>query len=165
MNLPQTIASQLLHRRWKLAVAESCTGGLLAHLLTNQPGSSGWFEGGVIAYSNRIKTGLLGVPARDIEAWGAVSEVVASAMARGAAERFGVQLALSTTGIAGPGGATPDKPVGLVCFGLAHPGGVITDHKVWPHDREGNKEASVRHGLQMIIDLLESVPAQMDRNV
>jgi nicotinamide-nucleotide amidase len=107
--------ARLLERR-RLAVGESCTGGLLAARLTDRPGSSEYFAGGVVAYSNEAKVELLGVPGEMIERHGAVSEQVAAALADGALERFGADTAIGLTGIAGPGGGTPDKPVGRVCF-------------------------------------------------
>jgi competence/damage-inducible protein CinA-like protein len=107
--------ARLLDRR-RLAVGESCTGGLLAARLTDRPGSSEYFAGGVVAYSNEAKVNLLGVPAELIERHGAVSEEVAVALADGALERFGADTAIGLTGIAGPGGGTPEKPVGRVCF-------------------------------------------------
>jgi len=114
----------------RLAVAESCTGGLVGTRLTEIPGSSDAFAGGIIAYENAAKTNLLGVPAALIEREGAVSEPVAAAMAAGALERLGADLAVSVTGIAGPGGGTDAKPVGTVCFGLAGRGGTATSRSI-----------------------------------
>jgi nicotinamide-nucleotide amidase len=113
-SIEEQIARLLEGRR--LAVGESCTGGLLAARLTDRPGSSEYFAGGVVAYSNEAKVELLGVPAELIERHGAVSEEVAAALADGALARFGTDTAIGLTGIAGPGGGTPDKPVGRVCF-------------------------------------------------
>jgi nicotinamide-nucleotide amidase len=114
-------------RGWRIATAESCTGGLVAGLLTEIAGSSDVVERGYVTYSNAAKTALVGVPGEMIVAHGAVSEPVARAMAEGALERSNAQVAVSITGVAGPGGATAPKPVGLVHFGLAVEGGT-TDH-------------------------------------
>lgn len=117
------LAAALRGRRWWLGSAESCTGGLLAAACTAVAGSSDWFERGVVTYSNAAKTALLGVPAPLIASHGAVSEAVAKAMAEGLLLHAPVDLALSVTGVAGPGGGTPDKPVGLVWVGWAIRGG------------------------------------------
>ena len=109
-----------------LCTAESCTGGLIARMLTDTPGSSAYFVGGAVTYSNQLKQQLLGVPADTLAEFGAVSEPVARAMAIGAHQRFNATYALAVTGIAGPSGGTTDKPVGLVFFGLATPTGVPT---------------------------------------
>jgi nicotinamide-nucleotide amidase len=119
VDLPALVLQRLRDRRQTLAVAESCTGGLVAKSLTDVAGSSDVFLGGVVAYSNASKTALLGVPAALVAEHGAVSEPVAAAMAQGARERFAAAVAVATTGVAGPGGGTAHKPVGLVCFGLA----------------------------------------------
>ncbi len=118
--MPATRVAELLkkHKR-TVATAESCTGGLIAKLLTDIPGSSEYFVEGVVAYANEAKTRLLGVPAQLITEHGAVSRQVAAAMAMGCRAKSGADFALSTTGIAGPGGGTPDKPVGLVYVGFA----------------------------------------------
>jgi nicotinamide-nucleotide amidase len=118
-DIPEAVAAQLERTGATLATAESCTGGLIAHLITSIAGVSPYFLGGVVSYSNQAKTSLLGVPAELIELHGAVSPEVARAMAQGAKDRFGSDFAISATGVAGPAGGTPEKPVGLVYLGLA----------------------------------------------
>ncbi len=113
------LADALRARGWRLATAESCTGGLIAAACTSVAGSSDWFERGVVSYSNAAKTELLGVPEALIEQHGAVSEAVANAMAIGSLQRSQAQRAVAVTGIAGPGGATPGKPVGTVWLAVA----------------------------------------------
>lgn len=125
-DVVESVVALLLARGWRLATAESCTGGLIAHWMTSLPGSSATYVGGVVAYANTIKTAILGVPASLIEQAGAVSAPVAEAMAAGARERLDADVAISTTGIAGPSGATPDKPVGLVFIGVALRSGYCT---------------------------------------
>ena len=118
-DVVKLVMALLLARGWRLATAESCTGGLIAHWLTAVPGSSTVYAGGAVAYANEAKTALLGVPAALIAQHGAVSAPVAEAMATGALERLGADVAVSTTGVAGPSGGMPGKPVGLVYIGLA----------------------------------------------
>lgn len=122
-ELPELVLDRLRQRGLRLALAESCTGGLLAARLTDVPGSSAVLCGGVVAYANEAKTRLLGVPEALLRDHGAVSEPVAAAMANGARERFGADVAVATTGIAGPDGGSAAKPVGTVCFALASAGG------------------------------------------
>ena len=122
-DLPELVMRRLQQKGWTLALAESCTGGLLAARLTDLPGVSAVLRGGVVAYSNESKTTLLGVDPALLAAHGAVSEPVAAAMANGARERFGADVAVATTGIAGPDGGTAQKPVGTVCFATAAPTG------------------------------------------
>jgi PncC family amidohydrolase len=119
MHQARNIHQKLLSCQKTLGTAESCTGGLIAHTLTNIPGSSAWFKGGIISYANEVKTGLLDVPASLIKEHGAVSMPVAKAMAQGARRRLKTTFSLSTTGIAGPTGATAHKPVGLVFIAIA----------------------------------------------
>jgi PncC family amidohydrolase len=134
-----------------VSTAESCTGGLVAHLLTEIPGSSEYFLGGVVAYADRTKQGALDVPAELIARHGAVSAQVARAMAEGARRRIGSDLAVSVTGIAGPGGGTDSKPVGLTYIAVDGPGGCEVRRFVWPHDRSGNKRASAGAAIGLLI--------------
>ncbi len=134
-----------------VATAESCTGGLVSAALTHHPGSSQAVRGGFVTYSNDMKNRLLGVETALLDRVGAVSEEVAAAMAEAALNRSGADLAVSITGIAGPGGATAIKPLGLVWFGLARNGTPVrTTHVVLPGDRQQVREASVRHALALL---------------
>lgn len=135
----------------QLATAESCTGGGVAQAITEIAGSSAWFERGFITYSNASKTELLEVPAALIAAHGAVSEEVAAAMARGALDASNADVAVSTTGIAGPGGAVPGKPVGTVCFGWATADAVHTERHLFAGDRHAVREQAVAHALQGLL--------------
>jgi len=117
-RLARQIGQELRDRGWTFATAESCTGGLVSHIITNIPGSSDYFAGSIIAYAYQAKVDLLNVSWETLKAHGAVSEPTVLEMARGARRAFGADVALSITGIAGPGGATPEKPVGTVYFGL-----------------------------------------------
>jgi nicotinamide-nucleotide amidase len=131
-SMEEVVGRALRDRGWKLGLAESCTGGLVGHRVTAIPGSSTYFVGGIQAYANSAKMKLLGVRRETLEGDGAVSEACAGEMAAGARAALGADVAVSTTGIAGPDGGTPEKPVGLVCFGLATPDGVVTrTHQLW----------------------------------
>jgi len=134
-----------------LATAESCTGGLIGHLVTTVPGSSEYYLGGVIAYSNRVKESWLGVPAEILRTVGAVSRECAEAMARGARERFGTDYAVATTGIAGPGGATPTKPVGLVYVACAGPHGVTVEEHRFAGTRWENIQQAAEAALRLLL--------------
>jgi nicotinamide-nucleotide amidase len=135
-SLEEVVARVLTENRATVAVAESCTGGLVAEHLTNVPGSSSYFLGGVVCYSNELKTSFVGVPAELIEAKGAVSSEVALALADGIRKRTGATLGIGITGIAGPGGGTPEKPVGLVHIGIADERGARERSTQFPGDRE-----------------------------
>lgn len=152
MNLQRPIEyllPELLGDR-TLALAESCTGGALAARIVSVPGSSSHFLGGLVAYSNDIKVRLLGVPAPVLIEHGAVSEECALEMARGARRVFGADLAVSTTGIAGPEGGSEGKPVGLVYIALVTPDEEVCTCNVWTGDREQNIRLSVDEGLRLI---------------
>ncbi len=154
MGLEKQIGDLLSQRRWTLAVAESCTGGLLGHRITNVPGSSTYFQGGVISYSNEAKERILGVPHKPLMEHGAVSKETALAMAQGARRLFDTDVALSVTGIAGPAGGTPEKPVGLVYIGLAAEGVDLWERHIWTGDRTENKERSADAALELLVKYL-----------
>ena len=149
-GLPVVVGRLLKERGLRLAVAESCTGGLIAQQITSVPGSSEFFSGGVVAYSNSSKSALLGVSSDTLETHGAVSEPVARAMAEGVRERFGADLGLATTGISGPGGGSEEKPVGLVYVGLAAPEGVHCDEFVFALDRARHRALTAQVGLDWV---------------
>jgi nicotinamide-nucleotide amidase len=141
-------------KRVMIATAESCTGGLLAGAITAVAGSSDWFERGFVTYSNASKMEQLAVPMPLIERFGAVSEEVARAMAEGALRASAAQWTIAVTGIAGPTGGTPEKPVGTVCFAWAGPGGAASERRLIPGDRASIRRDSVAVGLQGLIDRL-----------
>jgi nicotinamide-nucleotide amidase len=150
------IAAAMRAHGWTLATAESCTGGLIAGACTDLAGSSDWFEGGIVSYSNAAKTRLLGVPAALIERHGAVSEPVARAMAEGARARLDVDLAVAVTGIAGPGGGSADKPVGTVWLAWAGPQGVQARREQLAGDRAGVRHATVACALRGVLERLHA---------
>ena len=146
---------------WRLATAESSTGGLIGHAITMVPGSSDYYPGGVISYSNQAKQVELGVPAATLEEHGAVSEEVAMAMAEGARQRFQTELGIAVTGIAGPDGGSEEKPVGTHWIGVSlrgHP--ARAEHRLFSHDREGNKAAAAIAALDLALaEVLAAAPA------
>ncbi len=137
-----------------ISAAESCTGGLILHRLTNIPGSSAYVLGGLVTYSNESKVRFANVRQETLERYGAVSEETAAEMAHGARQVFGSDVALSVTGIAGPGGGTPSKPVGLTYIGLSAPDFDRVERYIWTGDRESNKAASAEAALQLLYDYL-----------
>ena len=151
LALSTAVGHALQARGLLLATAESCTGGGVAQAVTDISGSSVWFERGFVTYSNGAKTSMLGVPAELIAAHGAVSEEVAAAMAQGSLAHSDAQVAVSTTGIAGPTGGVPGKPVGTVCFGWAIDGRVLTQRRVFAGDRQAVREQAVTHALQELL--------------
>ncbi len=153
--LEQVIGAVLAAKKLTVATAESCTGGLLAHRLTNVPGSSNYFVGGVVTYSDQAKQKLLDVRAAVLVAYGAVSEAIAREMARGARRLFGCDIALAITGIAGPSGGTLQKPVGLTFIALAAPDVEWCEKYVWKGDRLQNKEQSAEAALRLLQRYLE----------
>jgi nicotinamide-nucleotide amidase len=141
-------------RGWRVSTAESCTGGLVAGAITDIAGSSAWFERGFVTYSNDAKTEMLGVRTETLAAHGAVSEATASEMVAGALERSSADIAVAVTGIAGPSGGTPQKPVGLVCFAWGRRGGAVRSlTQQFPGDRAAVREASVVEALDGLIAL------------
>lgn len=152
--LARAVGSAALARRVRISTAESCTGGLVAGAITAVAGSSDWFESGYVTYSNAAKIRQLAVPQATLERFGAVSEETALAMAQGARAASGAQWALAVTGIAGPAGGTPDKPVGTVCFSWAGPAGAEASRAVLPGDRAAIRRESVRVALKGLLDRL-----------
>jgi PncC family amidohydrolase len=152
VELARRLQEACLARGLTVALAESCTGGLVAAALTETPGSSGFFVGGVVSYSDPAKRDLLGVGDDILTAHGAVSAQVARAMAEGARDRFGASLAGSVTGIAGPDGGSAEKPVGLTYLGVADGSGVDVRRVVWSGDRATNRRDSGIALLELVLD-------------
>lgn len=151
-DLAAALAAELKAHGRRLVTAESCTGGWVAKVCTDLPGSSEWFERGFITYSNEAKRELLGVPAVTLERYGAVSEAVAKSMAEGALSRSSADYAAAVTGIAGPDGGSPEKPVGTVCFGWAGPdSALITETCLFSGDREAVRRQTVAHVLRGLL--------------
>jgi nicotinamide-nucleotide amidase len=156
-QLASEVGDTLHARGWMLATAESCTGGWVGQLLTSLPGSSAWYERGFITYANIAKQEMLGVPAATLETFGAVSEETAQAMAVGALAHSHAQAALAISGIAGPGGGTPQKPVGLVCYGWALADGTqLSSTCRLDGDREEIRSRAVAAALRGLAELIAS---------
>lgn len=154
-KLEAQVGEMLLACGYTICTAESCTGGLILHLLTNIAGSSTYVLGGVVAYSNQVKQSLLKVKQGTLIAHGAVSEQTASEMVIGARDLLRADVAISVTGIAGPDGGTASKPVGLTYIGLAAPGDIfIVRRHIWDGDREAIKKASAEAALRLVLDTL-----------
>jgi nicotinamide-nucleotide amidase len=151
--LALTLGRALKERGWRVATAESCTGGWIAKALTDVSGSSQWFVGGVVAYSNAAKIALLDVPSEVLAAHGAVSEETVRAMAEGARARFAAELTVAVSGVAGPDGGTADKPVGTVHFAWAAPGGVTAARRIFAGDRATVRRLSVALALERLFEL------------
>ncbi|NIS79930.1 MAG: nicotinamide-nucleotide amidohydrolase family protein [Anaerolineales bacterium] len=150
------IGRALKARGWTLATGESCTAGLVSHRITNVPGSSDYFRGGVVAYSNDAKAGLLGVQQSTLTQFGAISQETALEMARGARRAFQADVGVSVTGIAGPGGGTPEKPVGLTWIAVSSHAGDHARQYLWEGDREHNKAQSAHAALTLLWETLEN---------
>lgn len=151
LALAGRIQEACISRGLTVSVAESCTGGLLGHLLTNVAGSSDYFHGGAVTYHDGLKQSLLGVPAETLRSHGAVSAQVALAMAIGGRRSFATDLCASVTGIAGPDGGSPAKPVGLTYVGIAAPRGTEVKRFVWTGDRRANKSSSADAALRLLL--------------
>jgi len=156
-NIPiEIIAGELLRKRGlRIAVAESCTGGLIGHLLTNVPGSSTYFIGGCQTYAYEAKVRLLGISWDTLEKHGAVSKEVAIEMAQRVRYVLAADIGVSATGIAGPGGGTPQKPVGLVWLGLSTPDGDHAYKYIWDGDRQKNKQLTAEQALRLVVEYLQ----------
>lgn len=151
--LATQLGQALAARGWRVATAESCTGGWIAKALTDVAGSSGWFEGGVVSYSNAAKSLLLSVPAAVLARDGAVSEGTVRAMAEGARRRFGVELAVAVSGVAGPDGGSAEKPVGTVWLAWATPRGTTAERFALAGDRAAVRRQSVAIALERLVAL------------
>ena len=154
-DLATQVGHALQQRGWRLATCESITGGGISQAITDVAGSSDWFDCGFVTYSNTSKTRFLDVAEALIAQHGAVSEEVAAAMVLGALAHTDAQISLSTTGIAGPGGAVPGKPVGTVCFGWAHGDIVHTERMVFSGDRAAVRAQTAEHALQGLLAFME----------
>lgn len=156
VELAERLQGICLGRGLTVGAAESCTGGLVARTITKIPGSSGYFRGSIVAYADDVKTTTLGVPPEVLAAHGAVSAQVARAMAAGARERLGVELAVATTGVAGPSGGTDEKPVGLTYIAIADGVEVDVRRYQWTGDREANVGDSARVALELLLERAEA---------
>lgn len=154
MGLEADVVHQLMQRRLTLALAESCTGGLVGHLVTNVPGSSACFIGSVVAYHNRVKRDLLGVGQQLLDQHGAVSEATARAMAEGVRRLMNTDIGVGITGITGPAGGSPERPVGLVYIAVANGKGTVCESHVWIGNREENKNSSAQRALAMVLEAI-----------
>ena len=149
------VGNKLRDGRLMLATAESCTGGMIATAITDISGSSGWFERGFVTYSNQAKSEMIGVPPELIEKHGAVSEPVARAMAEGALTNSRAQVSLAVTGVAGPGGGTPEKPVGMVSFGWSNRLHTSVETRVFKGDREQIRVQAAAHALRGLLAFID----------
>ena len=153
-ELAERLQARCVRAGLTLATAESCTGGLVGHVATERPGSSAYYLGGVIAYADRIKADVLGVPEAALLAHGAVSAQVAAAMAEGVLRRYRADLAVAVTGVAGPDGGSEAKPVGLTYVAIAGVAGAEVRRHLWHGDRTANKVASAEAALRLALDRL-----------
>ena len=158
-ELARRLGAACRDRGLRIGTAESCTGGLVAHVITEVPGSSDYFTGGLVTYCNDLKTGLVEVTADVLEAHGAVSAQVARAMADGARRRLAVDLAVAVTGVAGPDGGTAAKPVGLTYIAVADGDGDDVRRHLWDSDRTGNKRLSAAAALDLLLARLSGSTA------
>ena len=154
MVLEQDVGELLRQKRLTLGFVESATGGLISHLITGVPGSLNYYKGSITAYSNQVKIDLVGVKGETIERYGAVSPQVAEEMAQGGRRVLGVDICLSDTGIAGPGGATPGKQVGLFYIGLSHKSGTFSQKHSFQVDRAQNKQTAAEATLSWLKEFL-----------
>ena len=156
-SLEQEVGNLFCQKGLTLGVVESATGGLISHLITNVPGSSDYYKGSVTAYSNEVKIKVVGVKEKTIDKYGAVSPQVAEEMAKGGRKVLGADICLADTGIAGPGGATPEKPVGLFYIGLSHKTGTYSQKHNFQGDREQNKQQAAEAALRWLKECLISI--------
>jgi nicotinamide-nucleotide amidase len=160
VGLAAQVQALFLERGLTVATAESCTGGLVAHLITEVAGSSGYLRGGIVAYADEAKEQLLDVPRDVLAAHGAVSAQVARAMAEGASTRFGTDMAVAVTGVAGPGGGSAAKPVGLAYIAVAAGSAIEVRRFQWTGNRAENKRASAEAALRLLLEVVADRPAR-----
>ncbi|MBQ6454278.1 MAG: CinA family protein [Coriobacteriales bacterium] len=153
---PADVIHAAVEKGLTIATAESCTGGMVGAALTSVAGSSEAYLGGIVSYANQVKQDELGVPAADLDAFGAVSPQVAEQMAKGACEACHATISVSTTGIAGPGGGSAEKPVGTVCFGVNSPRGVRSCVEHFSGDRKSVRESSVQKAMDLLMEEIEA---------
>ena len=156
MSDPETVSSDINKKKLTLALAESCTGGIISSIITGIPGASDFFLGAAVTYSNKSKTDLLKVDPAILEKYGAVSYQTAEAMAKGAKELFGSEITVAVTGIAGPSGGTPEKPVGLVFIAIDFDNETKVIRNVFEGSRNDIRSEAARIAVGMILDLMES---------
>ncbi len=154
MKIEEELGSVLRAKKMTLSTAESCTGGSIAALITSVPGSSEYFKGGIVAYSNEVKENLLHVSSETLEKYGAVSRETVMEMVTGAMETFNTDCAVATSGIAGPGGGTPDKPVGTIWIAVAYKDEIVTMKRSENYGRENNVRNTVQNALDLLLYLL-----------
>ena len=159
MTTAEKLVETLAEKRMTCATAESCTGGGVGFAMTAVSGASAVFRGGIVSYDNSVKRDLLGVSPEILEREGAVSSACAAQMADGVRRRMGTDLSVSVTGIAGPGGGSAEKPVGLVWFGVASLSGTRTEKMIFPGDREAVRAAAIEHALQLLLAAVRNAAA------
>ena len=157
MRLEEAVGALLRQKGLTLGIVESATGGLLSHRITNIPGSSDYYRGSVTAYSNEVKSGVVGVKEATLNRYGAVSAEVAGEMAEGGRKILSADICIADTGIAGPGGASPGKPVGLFYIGLSHQGKTFSRKHNFKGDREQNKQSAAEAALKWLKEHLEGL--------
>ena len=155
MKIEEELGSVLRAKNMTLSTAESCTGGNIAALVTSVPGSSEYFKGGIVAYSNEVKENRLHVSPETLDTYGAVSRETVMEMAAGAMKTLKTDCAVATSGIAGPGGGTPDKPVGTVWIAVAYKNEIVTMKQSGDHGRTENVRKTVQNALELLLELLQ----------
>lgn len=155
MKIEEELGSVLRAKKMTLSTAESCTGGSIAALVTSVPGSSEYFKGGIVAYSNEVKENLLHVSPETLDTYGAVSRETVMEMAAGAMKTLKTDCAIATSGIAGPGGGTIDKPVGTVWIAVAYKNEIVTMKQIGDHGRTENVRKTVQNALELLLELLQ----------
>jgi PncC family amidohydrolase len=155
VSLAARVGQRCLALGYRIATVESCTGGLVGHLITEIPGSSAYYVGGFVTYSDDAKVAMVGVPTDVLRAHGAVSAQTAMAMASGGRERTGAEISISVTGIAGPDGGSPSKPVGLTYIAVAHAEGTEIRRFVWSGSRAENKRSSAEAALEFVLERMQ----------